>query len=141
MRLIALSFFALATWVAATATVDLALGNEPGTSDVGIALAAASLLVMPVLAVAKRRTGRAMGTATVVADSAQTWLCTSLSAVLLIGLGANATLGWWWADPIAGLVIAAVATREGISAWRGENCCDVVPLGSGEGCETDRCCD
>ena len=109
--------------------------------DVGIALAAASLLVMPVLAVAKRRTGRAMGTATVVADSAQTWLCTSLSAVLLIGLGANATLGWWWADPIAGLVIAAVATREGISAWRGENCCDVVPLGSGEGCETDRCCD
>ncbi|MDH3295461.1 MAG: cation transporter, partial [Acidimicrobiia bacterium] len=82
-----------------------------------------SLIVMPALAMAKRRVGRETGAATVVADSAQTWLCTSLSAALLIGLGANALYGWWWADPVAGLVIAAVAVREGIEAWKGENCC------------------
>ena len=65
-----------------------------------------------------------MSSATIVADSSQTWLCTSLSAVLLVGLAANAALDWWWADPAAGLVIAAVAVREGMSTWRGETCCD-----------------
>jgi divalent metal cation (Fe/Co/Zn/Cd) transporter len=122
LRLIAVSFFALAVWVATNATLDLARQHEPDTSAVGIALAVASLIVMPALAIAKQRTGRAMGTATVVADSAQTWLCTSLSAVLLVGLGANAWLDWWWADPVAGLAIAAVAAREGISVWRGDHC-------------------
>ncbi len=140
LRLIALSFFALAAWVSANAAIDLVQHHEPDASAVGIALAAVSLIVMPALALAKQRTGRAMGTATVVADSAQTWLCTSLSAVLLVGLGANAALGWWWADPIAGLVIAAVATREGISAWHGETCCDAPPLASTGNCETERCC-
>ena len=140
LRLIAVSFFALAAWVSTNALLDLARRNEPETSAAGIALAAASLVVMPLLAIAKQRTGRAMGTATVVADSAQTWLCTSLSAVLLVGLGANATLGWWWADPVAGLVIAAVAIREGISAWQGKHCCDTPPIGSVDSCDGDNCC-
>ena len=88
----------------------------------GIGLAAASLVVMPFLSWAQRRTGRSLGSNAVVADSTQTLLCTYLSAVLLVGLVLNATLGWSWADPIAGLVIAAVAVREGLEAWRGEGC-------------------
>ncbi|MCP3935478.1 MAG: cation transporter [Actinomycetia bacterium] len=123
LRFIAISFFALALWVGASAISDLAQRSEPQASTVGIALAAVSLAVMPILAIAKQRVGRAMGAAVVIADSAQTWLCTSLSAVLLLGLGANALAGWWWADPIAGLAIAGVATREGIEAWQGHNCC------------------
>jgi divalent metal cation (Fe/Co/Zn/Cd) transporter len=85
-------------------------------------LAAVSLVVMPLLVWAKRRTGRELGSATVTADSTQTLLCTYLSAILLAGLVVNATLGWAWADPIAALVIAAVAVREGVQAWRGEAC-------------------
>lgn len=124
LRLIALSFFALATWVAVSAVVDLVQRAEPEASSVGIALAAVSLVVMPLLALAKQRVGRSLDAATVVADSAQTWLCTALSAVLLVGLGTNALFGWWWADPVAGLVIALVAAREGREAWQGRNCCD-----------------
>jgi len=127
LRLIALSFFALAAWVTVSSAIDLAQQSRPDASTVGIVLAAISLVVMPVLAIAKQRVGRAMGAATVVADSAQTWLCTSLSAILLAGLAANAVAGWWWADPIAGLLIAAVATREGINAWQGHNCCAPSP--------------
>lgn len=124
LRLIALSFFALALYVTAQALVDLAVGDEPESSTIGIVLALVSLVVMPLLASAKRATGRRLGSATVVADSQQTWLCTSLSAVLLVGLLLNAAIGWWWADPLAALVIAALAIREGREAWRGENCCD-----------------
>lgn len=104
---------------------------------------------MPFLSWAQRRTGRALGSATVVADSTQTLLWTYPSAVLLVGLLLNATLGWGWADPIAGLVIAAVAVREGVQAWRGEGCAcgPAIPgesrdgdgRGSGDGC-TDACC-
>lgn len=133
LRLIAASFFALALWVTASAVTDLARGAEPDVSTVGITLAAVSLIVMPALAIAKQRVGRAMGAATVMADSAQTWLCTSLSAVLLVGLVANAAAGWWWADPVAGLVIAAVAAREGVETWQGNNCC--APTA------TETCCD
>lgn len=134
LRLIALSFFALALWVSVSSVSDLVVGARPDSSTIGIVLAVASLVVMPVLATAKQRVGRSMGAATVVADSAQTWLCTSLSAVLLIGLAANATLGWWWADPVAGIVIAAVAVREGLEAWRGENCCGPSPAGAATTC-------
>jgi divalent metal cation (Fe/Co/Zn/Cd) transporter len=91
---------------------------------VGVGLAAVSLVVMPLLAWVKRRTGRELGSATVVADSVQTLLCTYLSGVLLVGLVLNAWLGWSWADPVAALVIAAVAVREGVEAWRGEQCDD-----------------
>ncbi len=124
LHLIAISFFALAVFVAAQAAIDLVSGNEPESSRIGIALALASLVVMPILATAKRSTGRRLGSVTVTADSQQTWLCTYLSVVLLTGLLLNATLGWWWADPLAALVIAMLAVREGIEAWRGDACCD-----------------
>ena len=128
LRLIALSFFALAAWVSGSAVLDLVGRSAPEASTVGVVLAVVSLIVMPLLAVAKQRVGKEMGAATVVADSAQTWLCTSLSAVLLVGLGANALFGWWWADPVAGLVIAMVAVREGYEAWQGHNCCEAPGL-------------
>jgi divalent metal cation (Fe/Co/Zn/Cd) transporter len=123
LRLMALSFFALAAYVGFESVRALFFGGEPESSPVGIGLAAASLVIMPLLSWAQRRTGRALGSNAVVADSTQTLLCTYLSAVLLVGLVLNATLGWGWADPIAGLVIAAVAVREGVEAWRGEGCC------------------
>ncbi|RYC05546.1 cation diffusion facilitator family transporter [Nocardioides zhouii] len=128
LRLMAVSFCALAAYVAVESVRALASGHAPDPSPIGIALAAASLAIMPFLSWAQRRTGRALGSNAVVADSTQTLLCTYLSAVLLAGLLLNATLGWHWADPIAGLVIAAVAAKEGRDAWRGEGCCG--PVGS-----------
>jgi len=123
LRLMALSFFALAAYVTVESVRALLSGSEADPSPVGIGLAIASLLVMPFLSWAQRRTGRALGSHAVVADSTQTLLCTYLSAVLLVGLILNATLGWTWADAIAGLIIAAVAVKEGRQAWRGEGCC------------------
>ena len=120
LRLMALSFFALAAYVTVESLRALASGHEPEPSPVGIALAATSLAIMPFLSWAQRRTGKSLGSNAVVADSTQTLLCTYLSAVLLAGLVLNATLGWSWADPIAGLIIAAVAVKEGREAWRGE---------------------
>ena len=146
LRMMALSFFALAAYVAVESTRGLFLGGEPDPSPVGIGLAAASLVVMPFLSWAQRRTGVALGSNAVVADSTQTLLCTYLSAVLLIGLVLNAALGWGWADPVAGLVIAAIAVREGIQAWRGEGCCAPARAGAddacgcGDGC-SDACCE
>jgi divalent metal cation (Fe/Co/Zn/Cd) transporter len=149
LRLIALSFFALAAWISVDAARSLLGQVEAGPSPVGIGIAAVSVVVMPLLVWAKRRTGRELGSATVVADSTQTLLCTYLSAILLVGLVLNAWLGWAWTDPIAGLVIAAVAIREGVEAWRGEQCDDcAIPTsrdgaadgcGCGPGC-TDACC-
>jgi divalent metal cation (Fe/Co/Zn/Cd) transporter len=122
LRLIAFSFFVFAAYVAGQALWDLVRASEPEASVTGIVLAAASLIVMPGLAIAKGRLGRRMGSRTVVADGGQTMLCSYLSAVLLVGLVANATVGWWWADPVAALVIAVLAAREGREAWRGEVC-------------------
>jgi divalent metal cation (Fe/Co/Zn/Cd) transporter len=127
LRLIGLSFFALAAWVSVDALRSLLGSDDADASPVGIGLAVASLIVMPLLVAAKRRTGRELGSATVMADSTQTMLCTYLSAVLLVGLLLNALWGWSWADPIAGLVIAGVAVREGVQAWRGEHCDDCSP--------------
>ena len=145
LRLMAISFFALATYVTFESVRALASGHEPDVSPVGIALASASLVVMPFLSWAQRRTGRSLGSNAVVADSTQTLLCTYLSAVLLAGLVLNATLGWSWADPIAGLVIAAVAVREGLEAWRGEGCACGAPVGdamsAAESACSDGCCD
>lgn len=123
LRLMALSFFALAAYVSFESARALLSNRDPDSSPLGIALAAASLAIMPFLSWAQRRTGEELGSHAVVADSTQTLLCTYLSAVLLVGLVLNATLGWSWADPIAGLVIAAVAVREGLEAWRGDACC------------------
>ena len=124
LRLIAVTFFALAGYVAVQAVFDLISHSEPESSTVGIALAAVSLVVMPTLAWLKHCNGRRLGSNSVVADSRQTMLCTYLSAVLLIGLLLNATVGWWWADPLAALVIAGLAFKEGREAWQGERCCD-----------------
>jgi divalent metal cation (Fe/Co/Zn/Cd) transporter len=122
LRLIAVTFFVLAAYVTVEAVRDLLIGAEPETSVVGIVMAGLSLVVMPTLALAKRRVGRALASATLVADSTETFLCSWLSAVLLIGLVLNATVGWAWADPVAGLVIAWLALREGREAWRGDTC-------------------
>lgn len=116
LRWMALSFFALAAYVSVESVRALLGGHQPHPSPVGIALAAASLMIMPFLSWAQRRTGTSLGSNAVVADSTQTLLCTYLSAVLLIGLVLNTTPGWAWADPIAGLVIAGVAIREGLEA-------------------------
>ncbi|WP_262057264.1 cation transporter [Streptomyces sp. STR69] len=123
LRIIALSFFALALYVAVDSVRAFVGAGEADRSFVGIALAAVSLAVMPFLSAAQRRAGRELGSASAVADSKQTLLCTYLSAVLLTGLVANAVLGWSWADPAAALVIAAVAVKEGRDAWQGKGCC------------------
>ncbi|MGF0316946.1 cation transporter [Nocardia fluminea] len=137
LRVIAFSFFALAAYVAVDAVRSLLGAGEARHSMVGIGLAAASLVIMPVLSAAQRRAGRELGSASAVADSKQTLLCTYLSAVLLVGLLLNSLFGWSWADPLAALVIAVIAIKEGINAWKGETCCattsiEVVPGG---------CCD
>ncbi|WP_433759618.1 cation transporter [Nocardia sp. CA-135398] len=123
LRVIAFSFFALAAYVVIDAIRALAAGGEAEHSWIGIGLAATSLVIMPVLSGAQRRAGRELGSVSAVADSKQTLLCTYLSAVLLAGLLLNLTLGWAWADPIAALVIAAVAVKEGFDARRGATCC------------------
>ncbi len=123
LKLIAVSFFVLAAYVTVEAIRDLISDSDPRTSPVGIGLAIASLIVMPVLAVAKSRTGKALGNRTVIADAAETKLCTYLSVILLAGLLLDATLNWWWADPVAALGIAVLAIREGREAWAGDDCC------------------
>lgn len=120
LRLIAISFFVLTAYVTFQAIADLLNRAEPNESVPGIVLAAVSLVVMPALAIAKRRTGIAMNNAALVADAAETMLCSMLSLILLAGLLLNATVGWWWADPVAALAIAALAFREGMEAWCGE---------------------
>lgn len=122
MRLIAVSFLGLAAFVTVDAARSLLGGAEPERSTVGIVLAAVSLLVMPGLSWFERRTGRELGSASAVADSHQTLLCSYLSAALLVGLVLHSALGWWWADPVAALVIAGFAVREGIEAWHGDAC-------------------
>ncbi|QQQ74349.1 cation transporter [Saccharothrix sp. 6-C] len=123
LRVIALSFFALALYVAVESVRALLGAQAAEHSTAGIVLAAVSLVVMPVLSRAQRAAGRELGSASAVADSKQTLLCTYLSAVLLAGLVLNSAVGWWWADPLAALVIAAVAVKEGREAWRGDHCC------------------
>ncbi|MFJ8669842.1 cation transporter [Streptomyces sp. NPDC093600] len=130
LRIIAFSFFALAAYVSVDAVRALAGTGEADRSIPGIVLAALSLAIMPFLSTAQRRAGKELGSASAVADSRQTLLCTYLSAVLLVGLILNATLGWSWADPIAALVIAAVAVKEGREAWHGRGCCAPTRVGA-----------
>ncbi|ODQ85066.1 cation transporter [Mycolicibacterium holsaticum] len=123
LRFIAFSFFALAAYITVDAVLKLFGIEEARPSPIGIALAALSLVIMPVLSWAQRRAGRELGSRSAVADSKQTLLCTYLSAILLIGLLLNALLGWTWTDPVAALGIAVIAVREGMTAWRGDPCC------------------
>jgi divalent metal cation (Fe/Co/Zn/Cd) transporter len=151
-RAMAVAFAALALVVGVESVRALVIGVEPDASPVGIALTVASLLIMPLLSLAQRRTGRALGSAAVLADGMQTGLCAWLSAAVAGGLLLNATLGWSWADPVAALVVAGVAAREAVQAWRGKGCCaptrtgghaheeaEGATCGCGGGC-TDACC-
>ncbi|AZI58854.1 hypothetical protein EH165_12610 [Nakamurella antarctica] len=150
LRIIAMSFFALAAYVSIDAAASLISGNEASHSTPGLVIASLSLLIMPWLSWGQRRAGRALGSRTAIADSKQTLLCTYLSAVLLVGLVLNSAFGWAWADPIAALVIAVIAAKEGRNAWKGDACCapnaavlkvesgaDSRPRGDAAGCA---CC-
>lgn len=128
LRVIGVAFFALALYVTASSVLALIAPERPEHSTVGIVLTAVSVVVMPFLSLAERRAGRELGSATAVADSMQTLICTYLSAAVLVGLVANSLLGWWWADAVAGLVIAGFAVREGIEAWRGDACATSVGM-------------
>ena len=128
LKIIACSFFALATYVTVEAVRTLGGGDEPQRSTVGIVLVAISVVIMPVLSWAQRSAGREFGSASAVADSRQTLLCTYLSAAVLLGLVLNATLGWSWADPVVALGLAGVAVREGRQALRGDTCCPPIHL-------------
>lgn len=123
-QIIAASFFVLAAYVTAESIRTLVGGARPETSWVGIGLAAFTALTMPLLAAAKRRVGKKLHSAATVKEAGQTTLCAYLSVALLVGLGANALAGLWWADPLAALAVAAVAANEGRESWRGEGCCD-----------------
>jgi divalent metal cation (Fe/Co/Zn/Cd) transporter len=128
LRVIAVAFFALAIYVTATSVTALVTTERPEHSTIGIILTAVSVAIMPFLSLAERRAGRELGSATAVADSKQTLVCTYLSAAVLIGLVVNSLFGWWWADAVAGLVIAAFAVREGIEAWKGDACATSVGM-------------
>jgi len=123
-QLIAVSFFLLAGYVGVEALRTLVNADHPHASWVGIGLAAFTAPTMPLLAYAKRRLGNQLHSSATVKEAAQTQLCAYLSIALLLGLGANALAGWWWADPLTALLIAAVALKEGRESWRGEGCCD-----------------
>ncbi len=128
LRVIAVAFFALAAYVAAASVMALVGRSAVEHSTLGIVITALSVAIMPFLSLAERRAGRELGSATAVADSKQTLICTYLSAAVLVGLVTNSIFGWWWADAAAGLVIAAFAVREGIEAWRGDACATSVGM-------------
>jgi divalent metal cation (Fe/Co/Zn/Cd) transporter len=141
LRLMSGAFALLAVWVGFESVRALVTDVEPQASPVGIGLTIASLIVMPFLSLAQRQTGRALGSSTVVADGTQTALCWWLSLAVASGLVLNATLGWGWADPVAGLVVAALAAREAVEAWRGEGCCAPARPGAAGGHAEDDCGD
>jgi divalent metal cation (Fe/Co/Zn/Cd) transporter len=121
-QLVALSYAVLIVYIAVEAVRTILSGSHPEVSWVGIGLAAFTAVTMPVLARAKRRVGTQLGSAATVSEAGQNQICAYLSVALLVGLGANAAFGWWWADPVAALAIALVAAREGLASWRGESC-------------------
>jgi divalent metal cation (Fe/Co/Zn/Cd) transporter len=145
-KLIAVSFYVIAAYVGFEAVRSLLTGDRPEASWMGIGLAAITLVTMPPLAIAKGRIGEKLGSSATKSEGQQNMLCAYLSAALLVGLGANALFGLWWADPVTALVIAGVAVKEGRESWRGESCC-TAPMVAGAkghgdacGCEDD-CCD
>jgi divalent metal cation (Fe/Co/Zn/Cd) transporter len=139
-KLIGVSFFVIAAYVGVEAVRTLAGGDHPEVSWLGIGLSVVTLLTMPPLAIAKGRIGDQLGSSATKSEGRQNMLCAYLSAALLVGLGANAIGGWWWADPLTAMLIAGVAVREGREAWRGESCC-ATPVGVGEDACHDDCCD
>lgn len=122
-RAVALSFWLLAPYVAVESVHGLLAHHEPGTSVVGIVLTASSLVLMPALGIAKHRLGARLQSGATAGEGTQNLLCAYLAVAVLVGLVANTVLGWWWLDPVAGVLVAAVAIREGREAWRGDECC------------------
>jgi len=132
LRVIGATFLALSIYVAYESTTALVRRERPDQSPVGIAIAALSLVVMPLLARAKRRVALAMRSNALAAEAQQTSLCAYLSAILLAGLALNATLGWWWADPVAALAMVPIIAKEGVEGLRGETaCCETCGSGPG----------
>jgi divalent metal cation (Fe/Co/Zn/Cd) transporter len=141
-KLIAICFAALALYLSIDAILTLANGTHPETSWPGVAVAVGAIVFMPLLARAKGRVAAQLGSAATAGDAAQSWLCAIGAAAVLLGLLANAALGWWWLDPLAGLAIAGLAVREGHQAWAGEVCGDCTPVGFQplSRCAEDGCC-
>jgi divalent metal cation (Fe/Co/Zn/Cd) transporter len=141
-KAVAISFFLLAPYVAVESIRDLLVRHQPSITVLGMALTATSLVLMPMLGVAKRRLGARLGSGATAGEGSQNLLCAYLAAAVLVGLAGNALLGWWWLDPVAGVAVAGVAIKEGIEAWRGEGCdCATVPIAdasAGE-CANDCC--
>jgi divalent metal cation (Fe/Co/Zn/Cd) transporter len=127
-QLVAICFGVLALYVTVDAINTLAGGSHPDTSWPGVAVAAGAIVFMPLLARAKDRVAAQLGSAATAGDAAQSWLCAIGAAAVLVSILANAALGWWWLDPIAGLGIAALAVREGREAWAGKVCADCAPI-------------
>jgi divalent metal cation (Fe/Co/Zn/Cd) transporter len=141
-KLVAVQFFILAPYVGFESVKALLEGARPDVSWLGIALSASSLVAMPYLGLAKQRIADQIGSAATKGEGRQNMLCAYLAGALLIGLLGNAIVGAWWLDPIVGLLIAALAVKEGREAWRGEGCCVPSPLAgpqTGDGCDDDCC--
>lgn len=144
-KAVAVSFWLLAPYVVVESGRNLIGQHRPETSLLGIGLTVSSLVLMPALGIAKQRLGARLGSGATAGEGGQNLLCAYLAAAVLVGLIANSLWGWWWVDPLAGLVVAAMAVREGREAWLGENCCAVPGVageqacGCGPGC-TDACC-
>jgi divalent metal cation (Fe/Co/Zn/Cd) transporter len=138
-RLVAISFFLLAPYIAVEALRDLIGGRQPEASWVGIALAMSSIVLMPALGIAKRRIGERIGSQATSGEGAQNLLCAYMAVALLVGLAGNALFGLWWLDPVAALAIAALAVNEGVETWRGEGCCAPGAPTDADACE-EECC-
>lgn len=144
-KAVAISFWLLAPYVAIESIRNLLIREMPETTLLGIGLTISSLLLMPALGIAKQRLGNRLSSGATAGEGAQNLLCAYLAGAVLVGLGGNSLWGWWWLDPVAGLLVAAVAIKEGREAWRGENCCAVPGLSTEDGCGcapgcTDACC-
>jgi divalent metal cation (Fe/Co/Zn/Cd) transporter len=144
-KAVAISFWLLAPYVAVESIRNLLIREMPETTLLGIGLTISSLLLMPALGIAKQRLGDRLSSGATAGEGAQNLLCAYLAGAVLVGLVGNSLWGWWWLDPVAGLLVAAVAIKEGREAWRGENCCTVpgavteAGCGCGPGC-MDACC-
>jgi divalent metal cation (Fe/Co/Zn/Cd) transporter len=140
-KLVAIQFFLLAPYVAVESARALIGGEHADSSPVGIALAIGSVILMPLLGIAKQRLANQLGSAATAGEGRQNMLCAYLGGALLIGLLGNALFGAWWLDPAVGLLIAGVAVKEGVDAWRGEGCCVASPLDGAGFDQHDACCD
>jgi divalent metal cation (Fe/Co/Zn/Cd) transporter len=140
-KLVAIQFFLLAPYVGIESVRALASAEHPDVSWLGIALSASSVVVMPYLGIAKQRLAEQLGSPATKGEGRQNMLCAYLAAALLAGLLGNALVGAWWLDPVVGLLIAALAVKEGREAWRGEGCCvaPALPAGEPDDCDDDCC--